>query len=145
MFGSKIGGTTGNENLINNTNNNNININNANPNVILGDNGNGTFTNNAIFNMMGGLASNAVPLGTLAGRVLNGGVKADVFVQALEQQGLARRLAEPNLVALSGDTASFLAGGEFPFPVSGANNTITTQFKKFGIGLAFTPTVLANS
>jgi pilus assembly protein CpaC len=45
-------------------------------------------------------------------------------------------------VALSGDTASFLAGGEFPFPVQADNNKITIEFKKFGIGLAFTPTVL---
>jgi pilus assembly protein CpaC len=100
--------------------------------------------NNTAWNLAGGIAGNAVPFGTLAGRVLNGGVKADVFVSALEQQGLARKLAEPNLVALSGDTASFLAGGEYPFPVAGANNTITTEFKKYGIGLAFTPTVLAN-
>ena len=61
-----------------------------------------------------------------------------------EDRGVARRLAEPNLVALSGDTASFLAGGEFPFPVAGALNTVTIEFKKFGVGLAFTPTVLAN-
>lgn len=110
----------------------------------ISDNGNGTFSNNSVFNLAGGIAGNAVPFGTLAGRVLNGGVKADAFVSALEQQGLARKLAEPNLVALSGDTASFLAGGEYPFPVAGANNTITTEFKKYGIGLAFTPTVLAN-
>lgn len=94
--------------------------------------------------MAGGLPGNVVPFGTLAGQVLSGGVKADVFVSALEQQGLARRLAEPNLVAMSGDTANFLAGGEFPFPVLGQNNTVGTQFKKFGVGLAFTPTVLAS-
>jgi pilus assembly protein CpaC len=76
---------------------------------------------------------------------LGGAVKADVFVNALEEKGLARRLAEPNLIALSGDTASFLAGGEFPFPSSVASNgQISVDFKKFGVGLAFTPTVLAN-
>jgi pilus assembly protein CpaC len=74
--------------------------------------------------------------------VLDSGTTADVLIQALEQRGVARRLAEPNLVALSGDTASFLAGGEFPFPVQADNNKITVEFKKFGIGLAFTPTVL---
>ena len=69
-------------------------------------------------------------------------IKADVIVRALEERGLARRLAEPNLVALSGDQASFLAGGEFPFPVAAENDKITIEFKKFGVGLAFTPTVL---
>jgi pilus assembly protein CpaC len=57
---------------------------------------------------------------------------------------MARRLAEPNLVALSGDTASFLAGGEFPFPVAAQLGTITVEWKRFGVGLAFTPTVLSN-
>jgi pilus assembly protein CpaC len=89
-----------------------------------------------------GLASNNVPFGAAIARLLDGGTKADAIVQALEQRGLARRLAEPNLVALSGDTASFLAGGEFPFPVAADNNRITVEFKKFGVGLAFTPTVL---
>src|SRR5262245_44960010 len=89
-----------------------------------------------------GLASNNVPFGAAIARLLDGGTKADVIVQAPEKRGLARRLAEPNLVALSGDTASFLAGGEFPFPVAAENNRITIEFKKFGVGLAFTPTVL---
>ncbi len=88
--------------------------------------------------------SNNVPFGTVIARLLNKGTSADVIVQALERRGLARRLAEPNLVALSGDTASFLAGGEFPFPVAQDNNTITIEFKKFGVGLAFTPTVLSS-
>jgi pilus assembly protein CpaC len=90
----------------------------------------------------GALTSNSVPFGVAVARLLDSGTKADVIIQALEKKGLARRLAEPNLVALSGDTASFLAGGEFPFPVAAENNKITVEFKKFGIGLAFTPTVL---
>jgi pilus assembly protein CpaC len=89
-----------------------------------------------------GLLSNNVPFGVAVARVLENGTTADVLIQALERRGVARRLAEPNLVALSGDTASFLAGGEFPFPVQADNNKITIEFKKFGIGLAFTPTVL---
>lgn len=56
-------------------------------------------------------------------------------------------LAEPNLTALSGETASFLAGGEFPVPVAqsadGDGNTITVEFRQFGVSLAFTPTVLS--
>jgi pilus assembly protein CpaC len=91
-----------------------------------------------------GLVSNSVPFGSLAGRILAGNTTADIFVKALEERGLARRLAEPNLVALSGDTASFLAGGEFPFPVAGDGDKISVEFKKFGIGLAFTPTVLSD-
>jgi pilus assembly protein CpaC len=91
---------------------------------------------------LGGLISNNTPFGVAVARVLDNGTTADVLIQALEQRGVARRLAEPNLVALSGDTASFLAGGEFPFPVQADNNKITLEFKKFGVGLSFTPTVL---
>jgi len=65
-----------------------------------------------------------------------------VMINALEQKGIARSLAEPNLVALSGDTASFLAGGEYPIPVSGSFGSVTVDYKKYGVGLAFTPTVL---
>lgn len=93
---------------------------------------------------LGAFPSTVLPFGSMVTRLLNGGTSADLVIQALEEKGLARRLAEPNLVALSGDTASFLAGGEFPFPVGRDNNNITIEFKKFGVGLAFTPTVLAN-
>ena len=58
------------------------------------------------------------PFGVLVGRILGSGVQVDVMIQALEERGVVRRLAEPNLIALSGDTASFLAGGEFPIPVA---------------------------
>lgn len=64
-------------------------------------------------------------------------------LQALERVGLARTLAEPNLTALSGESAKFLAGGEYPVPVSAANNTVSVSFKQFGVGLAFTPVVLS--
>ncbi len=92
----------------------------------------------------GGLLSNSTPFGTIMATLLGNGIQADPLIQALEDRGVARRLAEPNLVALSGDTASFLAGGEFPFPVQGQLNQISIEFKKFGVGLAFTPTVLSN-
>lgn len=92
---------------------------------------------------IGGLPSSNVPFGTFVARVLSGGTTVDVLIEALEKKGLARRLAEPNLVTLSGDTANFLAGGEFPFPVAADRDRITIEFKKFGIGLAFTPTVLS--
>lgn len=74
------------------------------------------------------------------------GSKVDVTLQALESEGAAKILAEPNLVALSGQEASFLVGGEFPVPVaqSGAlAGGITVEFKQFGVGLRFTPTVLS--
>lgn len=68
----------------------------------------------------------------------------------LEQKGLARTLAEPSLTAMSGQTASFLAGGEFPFPSvqnggGSGNNSITIIFKEFGVRLNLTPTVLARN
>jgi pilus assembly protein CpaC len=58
--------------------------------------------------------------------------------------GVASILAEPNLTALSGETASFLAGGEFPIPVSQGNNAVTIEYKQYGVGIAFTPIVLAD-
>ena len=73
-----------------------------------------------------------------------GGENIDIRLRALEQKGVIRTLAEPNLVALSGDTASFLAGGEFPIPVASRNGEISVEFKKFGVGLDFTPTVLGD-
>jgi pilus assembly protein CpaC len=99
-------------------------------------------------------------LGTFAGSTLSapfgvglfnlaaGGTSVDLLITALEQKNLARRLAEPDLVALSGDTASFLAGGEYPVPSvqssSGTVPVITTDYKPFGVQLTFIPTVLAN-
>ena len=68
-----------------------------------------------------------------------------VFLDLLKQHNLGRVLAEPNLVTTSGQQASFLAGGEFPIPVpqaSGGGTTITVEYKKFGVQLEFTPTVL---
>ena len=65
------------------------------------------------------------------------------FVDALQEDGLIKVLAEPNLVTLSGQTATFLAGGEFPIPVPQDNNTITIEYKQFGVGLNFTPVVLS--
>ncbi|MBW2186733.1 MAG: pilus assembly protein N-terminal domain-containing protein [Deltaproteobacteria bacterium] len=68
-------------------------------------------------------------------------------LEFLETEGLARLLAEPRLVTMSGQEASFLAGGEFPIPVpqSGANGTtITIEFREFGVGLVFTPVVLSD-
>jgi pilus assembly protein CpaC len=99
---------------------------------------------------IGTLAGGAVPFGNLLTSVLrtNSGMSVDMLVTALETKGLVRRLAEPNLIALSGDSARFLAGGEFPVPVAstataGALPTVTIEFKKFGVELGFVPTVLS--
>jgi pilus assembly protein CpaC len=79
------------------------------------------------------------------------GQNFNVTLDALEEKGAVTTLAEPTLVALSGQTASFLAGGEFPVPVSqgnggtgGGGTAITVEWKPFGVSLAFTPTVLAD-
>ncbi len=90
-----------------------------------------------------GVLSGGSPFGFMLGRIISGGAATDVMINALEQKGVARSLAEPNLVALSGDTASFLAGGEYPIPVSGSLGTVSVTYKKYGVGLAFTPTVLS--
>jgi pilus assembly protein CpaC len=90
------------------------------------------------------LPSGSTPFGTLIANFLVGGVKADILVQALEDRGLARRLAEPNLIALSGEKASFLAGGEVPIPVSADDGQVTVTYKEYGVRLNFTPTVLEN-
>lgn len=80
---------------------------------------------------------------SLSGTYNNGDVSINGIIDALEREGLVNVLAEPNLTALSGETASFLAGGEFPVPVGqDDNNNIQIQFKQFGVSLAFTPTVL---
>ena len=65
-------------------------------------------------------------------------------LDAGEQIGLVTTLAQPNLTALSGETADFLAGGEFPIPLSQGLGTTTIEYKKFGVSLAYTPTVLGN-
>jgi pilus assembly protein CpaC len=71
-----------------------------------------------------------------------GGFEVGVLLEALESKGVVRSLAEPNLTALSGQEATFLAGGEYPVPVSSEDNTITVEYKPFGIELNFIPTVV---
>lgn len=80
---------------------------------------------------------------SLFGAFKTGGADIQALIDALNQEGLITILAEPSLVALSGQTASFLAGGEFPIPVSQVNGAISVDFKQFGVKLDFTPTVLS--
>jgi len=101
-----------------------------------------------VFQTAGSLLTGATPYGTILGRLFTANdARVDILVNALEEKGLIRRLAEPNLIALSGDTARFLAGGEFPVPVQsttqGGIPTVTIEFKKFGVQLVFRPTVLS--
>jgi pilus assembly protein CpaC len=102
-----------------------------------------------LFQTIGALAGTTTgPFGVAIANLVNRGTTVDVMVNALESKGLVRKLAEPDLVALSGDTASFLAGGEFPIPIAQNNAagvpTITVDYKPFGVELTFMPTVLAN-
>jgi pilus assembly protein CpaC len=71
-----------------------------------------------------------------------GSVEVGVLLEALENKGVIRTLAEPNLTALSGQEAKFLAGGEYPVPVSQTDGRVTVAFKPFGIELNFIPRVL---
>jgi len=70
------------------------------------------------------------------------GLDVNSIVDALDDQGLITVLAEPNLTALSGETANFLAGGEFPIPVPQDNDTLTVDYREFGVSLGFLPIVL---
>jgi pilus assembly protein CpaC len=71
-----------------------------------------------------------------------GGVEVGILLEALENRGVVRTLAEPNLTALSGQEASFLAGGEYPVPISQDGSAITVEYRPFGISLSFTPRVI---
>ncbi len=75
----------------------------------------------------------------------SGNTNVNAIIDALAQDQLARLLAEPNLTAMSGQTASFLVGGEFPIPVSLQNGEISVQFQPYGVSLSFVPTVLADN
>jgi pilus assembly protein CpaC len=104
-----------------------------------------------IFQTVGTLvgANVGAPFGVILAEIINNGVKIDALITALETKGLLQRLAEPNLIALSGDTASFQAGGQFPVPVAVTSGigiaTPTIEFKDFGVLLRFRPTVLSNA
>jgi pilus assembly protein CpaC len=90
--------------------------------------------------------------GPVAGTYGNSGVtstftgantKLSSALRALERDGLIRTLAEPNMTAVSGEVANFLAGGEYPIPVVDSQGQLSVQYKKFGVGLAFTPVVMS--
>ncbi|MCA8887563.1 MAG: hypothetical protein KDA46_01960 [Parvularculaceae bacterium] len=80
--------------------------------------------------------------GTFSRLFSDGESRVGLSFQALERVGLVKTLAEPTLTAVSGETASFLAGGEFPIPIGQRDGVISLEFKEFGVGLGFTPLVL---
>lgn len=91
-----------------------------------------------------GLVGLNPPHGVVAGRGKIGGLNLEGQLAALEEKGALRTLAKPNLVAISGQKASFLAGGEFPFPVPADLNKIAIEFRPYGVRLNFTPNVQDN-
>jgi pilus assembly protein CpaC len=96
------------------------------------------FTPNAPFATLVNPAINALF------RFTTGGNTWTFFIDALKEEGLIKILAEPTLISLSGQTADFLAGGEFPVPVPQGLGTAAIEYKAFGVGVSFTPTVLSN-
>lgn len=104
------------------------------------------------FNGGGFSYSIANPVGSGSSSVANafgltlGNLAGDLTanLSILQADGYAKVLAEPSLIAQSGQDASFLAGGEIPIPVPSGNGTIGIEYKKFGVGLSFTPTILSN-
>jgi pilus assembly protein CpaC len=91
---------------------------------------------------IGFVGGRGVPGGYSAEYTRIGRLNVDVVLQALAEEGLVSVLAEPNLTARSGEPASFLAGGEFPYPITQEGGQITYEFRNFGVGLTFTPTVV---
>ncbi|MEP4197234.1 MAG: type II and III secretion system protein family protein [Aliishimia sp.] len=111
----------------------------------LGING-GSGTTNTAASVANSLGGNVPTTNENAGAILfgfnSGAMQIGILLEALEQKGAVRTLAEPNLVALSGQEASFLAGGEYPVPVAQDDDTITVDYKPFGVELNFIPRVV---
>ncbi|WP_299364503.1 type II and III secretion system protein family protein [uncultured Paracoccus sp.] len=91
-----------------------------------------------------GRIANPVPFGSFLATLVEDGISVNLLIEALEERGLVRNLAEPTLAALSGETASFLAGGEVPIPVAQDGDEVSVEYKEFGVRLSFTPVVLGN-
>ncbi|MBS3980555.1 MAG: type II and III secretion system protein family protein [Rhodobacteraceae bacterium] len=103
----------------------------------------GTGTGNGITGIGGGsISPSPDSFGGVGVSFGVGDLSFQVLLEALETKGMVRTLAEPNLTALSGQEAKFLAGGEYPVPVAQDDGTITVEFKPFGVELNFTPVVV---
>ena len=101
----------------------------------------GVATSNPLPDVSIAPSEGGVTLGNLAKR----GWDLTTVIDALSQDQLVHVLAEPNLTTMSGEPASFLVGGEFPIPIASANNTVSLEFKQYGISLAFVPTVISQN
>ncbi|WP_051152313.1 type II and III secretion system protein family protein [Fodinicurvata sediminis] len=95
-----------------------------------------------IINDAGVITRAAGGAGSASASYTSGDINANAMIDALQQENLVSILAEPNLTAMSGESASFLAGGEFPIPVSAEEDRISIEFKEFGVRLDFTPTLI---
>ncbi|WP_050528348.1 type II and III secretion system protein family protein [Pseudorhodobacter aquimaris] len=107
--------------------------------------GSGVFTDGSALDGAFSGGSYSSPAGTNGNMTLGfsaGSLQFAVLLEALESKGVVRTLAEPNLTALSGQEAKFLAGGEYPIPVSGGDGTVTIEYKPFGVEMNFTPVVV---
>lgn len=106
-------------------------------------------TGSNLSNLFDGDASTGITgrtgTGSLAISIGAGNVEFAVLLEALESKGFIRTLAEPNLSALSGQQAQFLAGGEYPIPIAQGNGAVAVEFKSFGILLNFTPRVIGRN
>lgn len=97
------------------------------------------------FEVATGLGAPSEAFGAISGTINVGGANITAMIAALEQNNLFKLLAEPNLVAMSGEEAEFLAGGEFPIPVSTFDDSVYIEFKQFGVSVKFLPQVLSDS
>lgn len=93
-------------------------------------------------NLLGGSTVTTSAAGALGAVLTRGSFEMGVLLEALESKGMVRTLAEPNLTALSGQQANFLAGGEYPIPVVDGDGGVTIEYKPYGVELAFTPRVV---
>jgi pilus assembly protein CpaC len=103
----------------------------------------GPCSSGALCNYNAGPSANTFGNSGFSGGWGAGGQQISHAIRALERDGLVKTLAEPNLTAVSGETAKFLAGGEYPIPVVDSTGALSVTFKEFGIGLAFTPVVMS--
>ncbi len=117
----------------------------SNSGTVGGQIGTGSFNTQAAINGVfnnGNFPTTGNSTGGLGLGFTAGSLEFAVLIEALESKGVVRTLAEPNLTALSGQEAKFLAGGEYPIPVAGGDNGITIEYKPFGVELNFTPVVV---
>jgi pilus assembly protein CpaC len=113
------------------------------PGISTDASGNGSCALGAICNYNAGPGANSFGNSGAAGVWNVGNSSISHAIRALERDGLIRTLAEPNLTAVSGEPAKFLAGGEYPIPVVDSDGKVSITYKEFGVGMAFTPFVLS--